>query len=263
MKDGDIIGSVEKAMRMLMLFEEPQVYELSIHQMSQLLDLPKSSAHRLASTLVKMKFLNHNAESKNYCLGIKNHVLGAKYLSVMTLEKVSKPFLEAMVRKYGESVSLSRLDATETVIVDKLDGVHSMRVISQIGKRNPLHCTASGKVFLTFSDDDEKKIMLERIQPLRAITEKSITDIDLLLINLSQVRTRGYAYDDEEIFIGQTCIAAPIYDNRGLVCAAMTVSGPRERIHIKGIHNIGMDLIAVTSEISTQLGYLGEDQQPE
>jgi IclR family KDG regulon transcriptional repressor len=254
-KEADKIASVEKAMNMLMLFEDPYVFELSIQQMSKSLAIPKSSAHRLASTLVKVQFLGHNEETKNYYLGIKNYILGSKYKSVMTLEKVAKPFLEEMVRKSGESVSLSRLEGTETVIVDKLDGVYSMRVVSQIGKHNPLHCTGSGKVFLAYATEEEKQRLLDKIQPLTAITDKTITDISLFIRNLADVRTRGYAFDDEEVFIGQTCISAPIFDSENNVLAAMTVSGPKERIHSKGIDNIGRELAIITNAIAEQMGY--------
>lgn len=250
----DIISSIQKAGSLLMLFRESFTEELSIKEISVKLDIPKTTAFRIATTLVTSNFLEQNSENKKYSLGINIYILGSRYLSIHKLEKVGHSYLEKIVKEFGESASICIFDKTESVIVDKLDGVYSICVVSQIGLRNPLHCSGSGKVFLGYLEPEECKNVIRQISPLKAYTPYTILDSVELFENVSLVRERGYAYDDEEIHCGQICISAPVYDHFNKVCAAITVSGPKERILRKGIDSIGKQLIENCDRMSKEMG---------
>jgi Transcriptional regulator len=252
--DKDIIASIDKAASLLMLFKDSFTEELSIKEISERLDVPKTTAFRIATTLLRSSFLEQNDENKKYSLGINVYILGDRYLSIHTLEKVGHSYLEKIVKELGESASISVFDKNETVIVDKMDGVYSVRVVSQIGVRNPLHCSGSGKVFLGYMELEERKKTIDMISPLKAYTPYTILDSDKLFENVSLVRERGYAYDEEEIHSGQVCVSAPVYDRFNKVCAAITVSGPKERILKKGIDNIGKQLIKNCNKMSKEMG---------
>jgi len=250
----DIIASIEKATSLLMLYKDSSIEELSIKEISQMLEIPKTTAFRIVSTLVMSDFLEQNPENSKYKLGINVYILGNRYLSIHTLEKVGHSYLEKVVKEFGESVSISIMDKMESVVIDKLDGVHSIRVVGQIGKRNPLHCSGSGKVFLGCMEPEERRNIIQAISPLKVFTPYTITDPDKLFENVSLVRKLGYIYDDEEIHLGQICISAPIYNCFNKVCAAMTVSGPKERIIEKGIDNIGRYLMKSCNKMSREMG---------
>lgn len=250
----DIIASVEKSASLLMLYKDSFTEELSIKEISQKMEIPKTTAFRVATTLVKNNFLEQNNENKKYSLGINTYILGNRYLSIHTLEKVGHSYLEEIVKELGESASISVFDKTESVIVDKIDGVHSIRVVSQIGLRNPLHCSGSGKVYLGYLEPEDCRNVIRQISPLKAHTPYTITDPEKLFENVSAVRDRGYSYDDEEIHSGQICISAPVYDHFNKVYAAITVSGPKERILCKGIDNIGKQLMGHCEQMSKELG---------
>jgi IclR family transcriptional regulator, KDG regulon repressor len=250
----DIIASVEKAASLLLLYKDSFTEELSIKEISEKLIMPKATVSRIAATLVRSNFLEQNDENKKYKLGINVYILGNRYQTVHVLEKIGHSYLEKIVKKFGESASISIFNKTESVIVDKVDGVYSIRVVSQIGIQNPLHCSGSGKVFLAYLKSEECRKVIKQISPLKAYTPYTITDSDQLLENISHVQERGYAYDDEEIHSGQTCISAPVYDHLNKVCAAITVSGPKERIHEKGIDNIGNQLKVYCNLLSKEMG---------
>lgn len=256
----DIIASVEKAANLLLLFQNGQIEELGIQEISKLLSVPKTTAHRIATTLLRSKLLAQNEESRKYRLGINTFILGNRYIDAHSLEKISRDHLEKIMRRLGESASVSVLNEDCSVIVDKMDGLHSVRAISQIGTRSPLHCSGSGKIFLAYMSEDCRKEMLTKLVPLERLTPFTITDPALLLENLRGVTERGYTYDDEEIHRGQICISAPIYNRDSEVCAAVTVSGPKERLLRKGIEYIGTQLMGFCMEMSMEMGYVPDTE---
>lgn len=118
----------------------------------------------------------------------------------------------------------------------------------------PLHCTAVGKILLTsFSKDQIQKFLEE--QGLPALTEKTITDADQLRRMLVEVQQHGYAIDDEETEKGGRCIAAPVFDARGKIVAALSIIGPIHRIKDNKIKDYAALVRRVALEASAYLGF--------
>lgn len=250
------VQSVDRALQLLSVFES-DFQELSIQQFSELLDLPKSTVHRLLTTLVLRGFIEQDSQTRNYRLGIKLYALGMRVAATRAINSEAAPVLRSLIERCGETASVSVLDDIETVIVEKLETNQALRVTSQIGKRNPIHCTGSGKVVLAYLDSAVADKILKRVSPLKKYTNKTITDMVKLKENLMEIRIRGYALDDEEIFEGQFCIAAPVRNDKGEVFAAITVSGPLNRILAKDPHKIGACAVEAADELSRRLGYIG------
>jgi DNA-binding IclR family transcriptional regulator len=125
-----------------------------------------------------------------------------------------------------------------------------MQVVRAIGGRAPLHLTSSGKLFLAHEDARLVRAYATRTG-LAGNTKNSLTDLAKLERELSMVRTRGYARDNEELEIGVRCIAAGIRDDSGRVVAGLSVSAPSERMRDDWIE----DLLATAGSISAGLGY--------
>ncbi|NLN16105.1 MAG: IclR family transcriptional regulator, partial [Firmicutes bacterium] len=221
--------------------------------LSQALDLPKSTVHRLVATLCARGFMEQVEGTGNYRLGLRLHGLGARTVVARTLTSEAEPFLKSLLEKHGETVSISVLDGHEAVIVDKMESPQAMRVTSQIGKRNPVHCSASGKVLLAFAPPEAREKILSQIS-LERYTDKTITCPEALRGHLDEVRRQGYAVDDEEIQEDQVCLSAPVWDHEGCVCAAITISGPAGRIRGKGLGAIAASIVAAAWELSGKLG---------
>jgi IclR family KDG regulon transcriptional repressor len=147
----------------------------------------------------------------NYRLGLRLHGLGARTVVARTLTSEAEPFLRSLLEKHGETVSISVLDEDETVIIDKMESELAMRVTSQIGKRNPVHCSGSGKVLLAFAHPDTREKIISRIT-LTGHTDTCRQDHEALRWHLEEIRKRGYAVDDEEIQEDQICLSASIAD---------------------------------------------------
>src|SRR5439155_21666783 len=115
-------------------------------------------------------------------------------------------------------------------------------------------CTSVGKALLAFQPLEMVQQVVD--QGLKRFTPNTITDSDLLLAELSNIRTRGYSIDDEEIEVGLRCVAAPIRDHTGQVVAAISVAAPVQRMTKKQIQSTVPTVAAAAEAISRRMGYL-------
>ena len=247
-----LVQSLDRGLQLLLVFED-RGPDLSLGQLSQALDLPKSTVHRLIATLCARGFMEQVKSTGNYRLGLRLHGLGARTVVARTLTSEAEPFLRSLLEKHGETVSISVLDEDETVIIDKMESELAMRVTSQIGKRNPVHCSGSGKVLLAFAHPDTREKIISRITLTRH-TDKTITCREALRGHLEEIRKRGYAVDDEEIQEDQICLSAPVWNHEASACAAITISGPAGRIRAKGLEAIAASIVDAAWELSGKLG---------
>jgi len=125
---------------------------------------------------------------------------------------------------------------------------------SYVGKRAHLHCTALGKILLTYLPEEERRKILEQ-KGLPRLTEKTITDKEELEKELNRIKKQGFALDRGENEKDVYCIAAPIKNYQGKVIAAISISGPVYRIDINKQNHLKEALIEITRKISKRLGY--------
>lgn len=254
-EDNSLVQSVDRALQILCAFDVNE-HELSIQQLSTMLGLPKSTTHRLLASLAYRGFIEQVPSTKNYRLGLKLRELGALVGAARTIDSEAGPILRRLIEQCGETVSISILDGIETVIVEKIECSQSMRVTSQIGRRNPIHCSGSGKVLLACQPMKVIKEILEKA-PMTRYTANTITDPKKLIENLMGVRQFGFVVDDGEISDDQMCIAAPVWNGDGQAFAAITASGPASRIKVKGALNVASAVVEAADRLSRALGWTG------
>jgi DNA-binding IclR family transcriptional regulator len=154
-------------------------------------------------------------------------------------------------RKTGQTVNLSVRQGDEIVYVERSYSERSgMQVVRAIGGRAPLHLTSSGKLFLAFDEPRTVRSYATRTG-LAGHTRNSITDLPRLERELSLIRARGFAKDNEELELGVRCIAAAIRDDSGHVVAGLSVSAPADRLQEAWIE----ELVGTASRISAGLGH--------
>jgi DNA-binding IclR family transcriptional regulator len=178
----------------------------------------------------------------------------------MDLVKEATPYLKELVKLCNETVHLGVLEEGEVLYLAKEESSQTIRMISYMGKRAPLHCTALGKVLLTYlSAEERKEILGEKALP--RLTENTITDKRELEKELDKVREQGFALDREENEKDVRCIAAPIRNYQGEVIAALSISSPIFRIDKNAQNNLKEALIETSEKISKRLGYNGTLQK--
>lgn len=225
-----------------------------LSNISREIGLSKSTIHSLITTLEKLGYVQQDQVSGKYALGLKLFELGQVVHANMDLRTIAMPHLHSLAQKYQETAHLAVLSKGEVVYIDKVDSPRSMRIISQVGGRNPAHCTGVGKVLLAGLSAEERDRMIGDAK-LRRFTTNTIIDANKLKLHLEQVQLNGYAQDEEEIEIGLRCVAAPLKNHRGAVIAAISVSGPSSRIDNGSINELIVDVVDTARLISGHLGY--------
>jgi len=253
------IKSIEKAMHMLELFSANQP-ELSLGELSKALGVHKSTAYRIAVTLVESGLLRWNPGKATYGLGLKILNLSSSLMNSLELRTQARPYLEKLVSEVNETVHLAVLDQGEVVYIDKLEAVRGIRIFSDIGKRAPCHCTALGKVLLSELPREKVRAILER-KGMKCYTPNTITSVEEFLDHLEQVRQNGYALDLEEHEPLVYCIAVPIRDYSHQIIATLSMT----MIIRDFSENIFEQFIPVMLEaganISRDMGYVAEQAE--
>jgi DNA-binding IclR family transcriptional regulator len=188
-----------------------------------------------------------------YSLGLGAFQLGTSYLAQHDLYAVSRAPMEDLAERLGETVSLAIRDGSEVVYIAVVHGQAEIGVQSSVGVRQPAHCSALGKVLLSWLTPAERMTTVY-VHPLVRMTKNTITSVGELEAHLAEVRTSGFATDNEERAEGIRCVASPIWDRNGRVMAALSISGASFRMVGEHMEDSRQACIAATRLMSIRLG---------
>ena len=226
---------------------------VSLKELSKVSGLHPSTAHRILNDLVLTRFVDR-VEPGTYRLGMRLLELGNVVKSRLSVREAALDFMRALHKKTQQTINLSVRQGDEIVYIDRAFSERSgMQVVRAIGGRGPLHLTSTGKLFL--SVDEPKAIRAYATRTgLAGHNKNSITDLPRLERELSLVRARGYARDNEELELGVRCMAAGIRDDSGKLVAGLSISAPADRLQDDWLE----DLVNTANQISATLGYIPE-----
>jgi len=193
---------------------------LSLPDLSQRANLPKSTVHRLAEQLRAIGWLERD-HSNGYRVGMRLFELGALAPQRNQLRDTAFPHLHGLATKTGLAVQLGVLDRGEVVYLERIV-VGEFSLPTRLGGRMPAYCTGLGKAMLAYDDAAADQVMSATLPRRTAFT---ITEASALRADLEQVRSLGVARDVNEAYDGLVCVAAPIR-NAGRAIAAVSVTGP-------------------------------------
>ena len=250
------INSIIRASNILKCLSGAKTH-FKISELAQHLDLDRSTTYRILLSLEKTGFVERDEKAGTYSLGLAAFETGNAYLRQMDLVQVSKPIMAELAQKVQETVHLAVLSDAEIVYVDKVDSPRSLGVMSKIGQRGPVYCTALGKALLAFQPEDEQSRILHKIR-LTPLTSRTITSKQRLMEELKGIRKQGYALDRREIEEDVECIGAPIRNHTGDVIAAISISGPRRKIHTPDEKQFVSLVTETAALISSKMGYWGQ-----
>ncbi|MBB3039231.1 IclR family transcriptional regulator [Hoyosella altamirensis] len=200
--------------------------ELSLADLVRKTGLPRSSVHRILNQLVALRALERSGN--DYRLGIGILELGGLAAHHNRLHECALPQLHAVHARTGLAAHLSILDGHEIFYIDKVGVLPPGIDPSHAGGRQPAYCTASGKAIVAFSAPHLAEQVIATGTPPRT---SATLDAEQLRRELGQVREQGVAHDRGENYRNIHCIAAPVRDNSGFAVAAVSITGPRDRIN--------------------------------
>lgn len=254
------MGKVKSIIKAARVIEELAYQEetVSLTELSGKLDMPPSTLHRLLSSLREVNFVKQDKEDR-YAPGNRLKILSYALLQQDDLREISRPYLETLKDRTGETANLVVLssDLKDVIYVEQVASDATVRGFSLIGSRAPSYATGVGKVLIAEHDWEEVKQALQE-DDLEPLTEHTITDITELKEELDKITEQGYAADREECERGAACIAAPLYDSRGNIESAISISGPSNRILGGPFSDLVDDIRGVAEELSRDLGFQHE-----
>ncbi|HON72542.1 MAG TPA: IclR family transcriptional regulator [bacterium] len=248
-----LVPGLERGIKILELLEKEKE-GLTFGDLLEKTGIPKPSLARILNLLESHNFIRNSSDGR-YRLGFRLLSLGYSVYTNLDLIREARPFLTELVDLTGETVELAILDGGEILYIDKIESPEPIRLVARIGSRyKTLHCTAVGKVFLAYMGEDFFKDYLARVG-LPSFTEKTITDVEVLKAQLDEIRSRGYAFDDEEVRSGVRRIASPVFGSfKGLV-AVIGIAGPTFRITVERKEELGEIVKRVAMGLSERFGY--------
>jgi IclR family acetate operon transcriptional repressor len=247
------IAAVDKTLDILEFLGQ-QRKRIGLPELSVALGIPKATLFRYMVTLEGRGYVRKGPDDDNYALGYKVLELGSHVLGNLTLHEVALPHMKDLQARFHETVNLGVLDGNEVVYIEILESRRAFKMSSRVGGRDMPHATSLGKAILAFLPEEE----VERIAGATGLprrTANTICSLPQLKQELASTRQRGYAIDDGENEEGARCVGAPIFDRRGNVSAALSVSGPAFRTSAVDIEDLGTALAAAALQISRGLGY--------
>ena len=250
-KPEQLVQSIDRAFDILEVLVENSD-GLGVTEISQKLNIHKSTVYRLLSTLQYRGYVKKDNNDK-YKIGLKLFEVGSKVIDNIDLRSEVNPYLREIMRISEETVHLGILDDNQVVYIDKVESQNTIRMYSKIGRRNHASSTSLGKVLLAYSDKEVVEQVINE-EGLKKLTENTITEENEFYKHLSQIKQQGYAIDDEEQEYGIRCIAGPIFNHKGDIIAAFSISGPVMRMTHEKVDSLKEVVKEYSNKISKALG---------
>lgn len=226
-------------------------------ELSNTLKINKSTVHRLLNSLIYMGYVKQDEETLKYHMTLKITNISGMVLKQIDILSISQPYMKSLMEQVEETVHLVKRVENDITYIQKLEPVNmgrSIQMASFVGMVSPLYCTAVGKAIMSCLPEKEVRKIWSNSH-IEKKTPYTLLHVEQLLEELEQVRSRGYALDNEENEIGVRCIAAPIRDYTGRSEYAISISAPIARMSDERIAELSPLIQNVTQTLSKEMGF--------
>ena len=203
---------------------------VSLAELAAALDLNKSTAHRIISSLLYMGYVRQDPDTGCYGPSFKVVDLAGRVMSRVDVNDIVRPFLQKLMRRCGETVHFVEREEENCIYIDKVEAPQNqVRMVSHVGGVLPFYRSAVGKALAARMTEDEVR-RLWNLCRIERTTPYTITDLDEFMEVLEEVRRKGYALDNEENETGVRCIAAALDIRDDRTRYAFSISVPIMRM---------------------------------
>lgn len=221
---------------------------LTVGEISDATGLPKTTVHRIVASLRDVGLLDQDGRRQGYRLGMKMFHYGSSVLESLDTATRAHPHIARLQQLTGEIIHFHMFDGHQMVCVEREEMIASSLTTLSAA---PTYCTSVGKAFLAYQNEELVRKIAD--EGFHRYTANTITTLGALFEDLERIRGRGYSIDDEEIEVGVRCIGAPVRDSTRRVFAAVSVSGPAERMPDARLAGLAPAVIQIANDISTSL----------
>ncbi|MCU0490816.1 MAG: IclR family transcriptional regulator [Chloroflexaceae bacterium] len=252
-----MVQSVDRTLDLLEALTEAGD-DVSLSHLSERLDLPVGTVHRLLASLVSRGYAAQDKGSRLYGPGPRLLEVAARASQHrrFSLARLARPALAALTAATEETSNLLVLQGSEGVYNEQVSSPRLVRMFTEVGQRVPLYCTGGGKAILSGFSPQQLDAYLQNAR-LEQFTPKTLTNPSALRQELERASQQGFALDDEERELGVCCVAAPVFDHNGRCIAALSISGPTTRMNPARAQALGPLVRQAADECSAALGFRG------
>lgn len=214
--------AVERAIDVIELMARDK--EVRFSEILQRLSIPRQSLVRILNTLCGRGIIEKTSRRGCYRLGIRLLYLGNSIQTKINLRTIAHPYMEELAQQTGKNVELATLDQDQLVLLEQVEGTEEVRLYARVGSAYPyLHAVAAGKIYLAHMDEKKMREVLQKIG-LPRVTKNTITSFKNLERDLKGIRSKGYAFEDQELRKGIRRVAAPIYNYRNELAGCLGIA---------------------------------------
>jgi DNA-binding IclR family transcriptional regulator len=246
------IPSLARACEMLELFAEAEA-PLSSSEVARRLQVPRTTALRILMTLCEQGLLSRSGN--DFEPGGALFRLGIRALSSLRLRRFAIPIMQRLAADLQETTQLVTLSGIDPLVLEVCEGPRLVRIAQVAGARLDLHCSAAGKVLLTFALRSQLAGLVAQGLPVR--TPNTLTTLPELEAEVGRIQGLGYGVDDEECYEGVRCLAAPVWDASGGTRGTLGVIASASTFSRRQNQDFAQRVLAATRELSTAMGYDG------
>lgn len=247
------VRSVARAITLIDIVAAAPPGGLSLSDLARRLGASKSTTLALARTLTAAGILRDTRPGPRYCLGTALIRLGDITRSQLPLGDICRPVLSELAEQTKMTARVAICDEGYPVFVERVDGPGSVRFHAPLGQRAAPHASAAGKAMLATMPEEDVRVICAATGMARR-TERTITDVDLLLANLAVARANGFAVDDEEDADGVFCVGAVFIGHDGACAGAVSVTGIKGDLPGWRVNELGRMVRRFADKVSDALG---------
>jgi IclR family transcriptional regulator, acetate operon repressor len=253
--EGDAVAgsgsSAERSLRLLALLAN-EGRALSLAELSLRLGLPKVTTHRLCAQLLEGGFLARDTDERCFAVGPALRQLAFDTLNHGVMRGLRHELLAALVAQVGETCNFTTLDGTQVLYIDRVEAKWPLRLTLDVGSHVPLHCTASGKLFLAEMPAEQRDALIAQL-PLTRMTRHTLTRAKTLKAECEAIAAQGWSNDREEFIAGLIAVAVPVRDTANRTRAAIALHAPTARMSLADAQRQLPALRAAASRMSELL----------
>ena len=175
--------------------------------------------------------------------------MSAGILSSLRIRTARVAILQRLADEIGETCNIAQPDRDAMIYIDRVETKWPLRIQLPIGTRVPFYCTASGKMYLSTLDRRHLRKFANSVM-FQAHTGRTLTSAEALLDEVSKIRARGYALDDEEFMEGMVAVAVPILDGHGRLVSTLSVHAPVQRFSLADAERHAETLKSAAAQLS-------------
>jgi len=228
---------------------------LKVADLARELKVPVTTTLRIMATL-HLEGLVRKVDGGRYELGSVLIQLGNAALAGTEIREQALPVLQRLTAATDETSHLAIPCDEQALIVAVQDSPHPLRASSRPGFLAELHCSSTGKIFLSYLYQDRLPALFATGRPTRRVPA-TLTTLSGLKREIELTRKRGFSLDDEEFNLGVRCLAAPVFSSDGTVVAAIGITASTVRFTKERIPEMAAKVRAAAGELSHQMGHAG------